>query len=260
MGLNSSRQDSVNTFVALCSDASSAQEQICAAAAAENHVVNASSDAGQLALVAALEAGHSTAALWLISDPFGNLRINNASEVEGTSALLAACSFAPPTAAAEAAAVEMNMNGKDEYSSAGAGLLVLRALLDKWGPSKLKFDHCDSNGWSALHHCAFHGHTEAAELLLSAEAAQAQGGGGGGAAATLDHYGQSPLHVAAARGDASLGLLRLLLARCYCSVHSLSDLQWRDKDAQTAEDVAETAEAVQLLQAHALSLAARGEC
>jgi hypothetical protein len=235
MGLSASRQDSVDAFIELCEGVCT-EDALLGHSSSENHVVNACSSSGKLALVAALESGNGVATQWLLQDPFGNLRINNVSDEEGTSALLAACAT------------------EDEQ----LGLVALRTMFQRWS-TEIKFNQCDTvNGWGALHHCAYHGYSESAVLVLEAERLRVQDYPSTSAAALLDHYGQSPLHIAASRGEEQV--ICALLKYCYSSNHSGVDLDWKDREGQTALDVADSARIRDVIMQHSAHLANAGEC
>ena len=229
MGLSSSRLESVDEFVGMCSYGASV-EQLMSLASVENYVVNACSTTGSLPLVAAMEVGNEAAVMWLLSDPFANLRINNVDK-HGTSALLSAC------------AAEENL-----------GLSAMQLLLEKWSDVLVFNARDEENGWGALHHCAYHGHTKLAEMFIRKERSLDKPAAEG-AAALLDHYKQSPLHVAAATGHEAM--VRLLLLECYCaspSRDSRADLHWRDVEGCTALDLADTPQIRDLLLQHEASL------
>ena len=233
MGLSTSRQESVDAFVDLC-ERTCTEDELLELSSSENHVINACSSSGKLAIVAALEAGNYVATPWILKNPFKNLRINNASEEEGTTALHAACAT------------------KDEH----LGLIALRILLEHWS-SEIKFNQRDTvNGWGALHHCAYHGHMEAATLVLEAEKLHLKDEADS-AAALLDHYGQSPLHVAAAQGKEQV--VFVLLKFCYSNVHSGSDLHWKDREGHTALDVADSSPIRDMILKHEAKLSFTGE-
>jgi hypothetical protein len=225
MGLTGSRQNreqnAVDDFVKMCSSTSAVgtttEDDFLDIFSSECHVVNACSTSGKLALIAALDAGNETAVHWILSDPFVNLRINNRSEEEGRTALMAACA-----------------------ASRSLGVAALHTILSKWGNCLKYTEQDDVNHWSALHYCAYHGHVEAATMLLNAEEEYTPAAEPG-LASLLDHYGQSPLHIAASRGH--VDVLQLLLTVCYSGRNARAGtvgVRSRDQEGYSAIDLADS--------------------
>ena len=95
MGIASSSQTAVDTFVELCESPAGTITELEDLLAANLHVLNAPSSSGKLALVAALDAGNENTVQWILTDPHNNLRINNCGD-DGRTALMACCAAPAP--------------------------------------------------------------------------------------------------------------------------------------------------------------------